>query len=569
MEKSESKMIRKQFTAGNKLNFIMTIIIMVLEAVTNIALAFILKLLVESMEFADTGRLWQMVWLGFGTTVLLIINGILAKMFRNNFLERGLSNFKGYVFQKILGKSIGEFGDTSSGKFISAFANDITSIETNYLNGTLQIISKCILMIGGLIAMFVVSPIVMLCVVVASIIPVVIALIYGRRLTDKEKKTSDENEGFVDQVKDLLGGFVVIKSFKAEKEVLSLFSKQNNQLENAKKDRRDTNDTVNIMSSVSYTFVLIVVFAIGTYMVFNGQLSIGAIIAFIQLSNYILGPILQLVPLWSNRKAALKLIDKISTAVADTEQTVSERRNVDGFNQSIVFKDVSFSYEEDKEVLNDISVEFKKGKSYAIVGGSGSGKSTLLKLLLGHFTGYQGSIMVDGNELRSIELDSLYDMISVIQQNVFLFDSSLKNNITMFKDFDEDKYNRAVELAGLAELIKDKGNDYDCGEGGRNLSGGEKQRVSIARCMIRDTPVLLMDEATAALDNTTAYSVTNAILGIDGLTRIIVTHKLDESLMKKYDEIIVMGKSGIVEKGDFDTLMEKKEYFYSLFNVSQ
>jgi ABC-type multidrug transport system fused ATPase/permease subunit len=177
--------------------------------------------------------------------------------------------------------------------------------------------------------------------------------------------------------------------------------------------------------------------------------------------------------------------------------------------------------------------------------------------------------MIDGNELRDISLGSLYDVVSVIQQNVFLFASSLKDNITMFKDFPEDKYENAVRLAGLTDLLREKGNEYNCGEGGCNLSGGEKQRVSIARCLIRETPILLMDEATAALDNETALSVSNAILDIDGLTRIIVTHKLEESIMKKYDEIVVVNNGTIVERGVFSDLMSRKGYFYSLFNVSQ
>ena len=219
--------------------------------------------------------------------------------------------------------------------------------------------------------------------------------------------------------------------------------------------------------------------------------------------------------------------------------------------------------------LDGFSYTFEKGKNYAVVGSSGSGKSTILKLILGYYKNYHGEITMDGIPLRDINLDSLYDQISIIQQDVFLFDSSIENNITMFRSFDESKLNSAIERAGLLELIKDKGRDYSCGEGGKNLSGGEKQRISIARSLIRDTPILLMDEATSGLDNETAINVENAVLDIQGMTRIIVTHRFNESTMKRYDSILVMNKGKLVEHGTFDKLMEDKGYFYSLYNVSR
>ena len=139
----------------------------------------------------------------------------------------------------------------------------------------------------------------------------------------------------------------------------------------------------------------------------------------------------------------------------------------------------------------------------------------------------------------------------------------------MFSSFDENKVKSAIEKSGIYSLIEEKGEDYSCGEGGKNLSGGEKQRVSIARCLVRETPILLMDEATAALDNNTALMVENKILGIDHLTRIIVTHRFQETIMKKYDEIYVMNKGTVIENGNFEELMKKQGYFYSLYKVSE
>ena len=182
----------------------------------------------------------------------------------------------------------------------------------------------------------------------------------------------------------------------------------------------------------------------------------------------------------------------------------------------------------------------KQAKATRWWGASGSGKSTLLRLLMAGGSGYGGSIRYDGAELREVSTDSLYELVSLVEQNVFVFDSSIRDNITMFRDFPQEQVDRAVRLSGLQPLIEAKGESYQCGENGANLSGGERQRISIARSLLRQAPVLLVDEATAALDKETAFQVSGAILDLDGLTRIVVTHALDEALLRRYDGILVL-----------------------------
>ena len=229
---------------------------------------------------------------------------------------------------------------------------------------------------------------------------------------------------------------------------------------------------------------------------------------------------------------------------------------------------MSFGYVPGAPVLRDVSLEFAAGGSYAVVGASGSGKSTLLNLLMGGYDGYEGSITIDGHELRGVDAGSLYDLVSLIDQNVFLFDDTIRANVTMFRDFPDAAVDDAVRRAGLAELVAEKGADFSCGENGALLSGGERQRVSIARALLRRTPVLLVDEATAALDNQTARAVGEEILGLSGLTRVVVTHRLEASLLARYDEVVALRDGRVVERGTFDELMAARGYFYSLFTVS-
>ena len=238
-------------------------------------------------------------------------------------------------------------------------------------------------------------------------------------------------------------------------------------------------------------------------------------------------------------------------------------------SQAITLNHVSFGYEPDKPVLDDVSMSFQAGKAYAIVGGSGSGKSTLLHLLMGASGAYTGSIAIDGTELREVDAHSLYDLMSLMGQDVFLFDDTIRNNLTMFRSFPQEEIAGAVERSGLSQLVAQRGEDYLCGENGVNLSGGEGQRISIARCLLRKTPVLLLDEATAALDNATAAAVTQSILNLEDTTRIVVTHRLETNLMAQYDEILVLRDGRIQEQGSFAQLMDAKGYFYSLFTLSQ
>ena len=203
------------------------------------------------------------------------------------------------------------------------------------------------------------------------------------------------------------------------------------------------------------------------------------------------------------------------------------------------------------------------------MGASGSGKSTILNLLMASHNNYTGEINYDGIELRKISGESLYKLVSIIQQNVFVFNNSIRDNITMFHDFPAQEVSRAIQLSGVSGLIQERGEAYLCGENGSGLSGGEKQRISIARSLLRKSPVLLVDEATAALDAETAFHVSDSILDLEGLTRIVVTHTLDAPLMKRYDRILALKNGSLVEEGTFDELMEKKGYFYSLFTVSQ
>lgn len=565
-----SHKLRAQFMHNNHMNFIGALIASLLTAAISLIISWLLQQIID----AATGNnpeftLFQLLIISIGLVLVFIGGWAIDQKARPSFVEKAMVQYKAMVFSEISKKSISSFATENTSVYLSALSNDATSIETNYLAKIFLLIQQIVMFVGAFIMMLYYSPLLTLIAVLLSLCPVIGSILTGSRLANMEKAVSKKNEGFLGTVKDMLTGFSVVKSFKAEKEMMKLFRVGNEEAELSKRKKRQVEILIEMIGIVTGFIAQFGVFLFGAYMAIHSQaITSGVIIIFVQLMNYVISPIGEVPQILAHRKAALALIDKL--AVSLSEQADQNGVTIgQTLEKGITFKHVSFGYEEEQTVLKDISLQFEAGKRYALVGGSGSGKSTLLNLLMGGYSGYQGEICYDGLELRQLNLDCLYDLVSIIQQNVFVFDSSIENNITMFKEFEQDRMERAIDQAGLLELIEQKGVDYVCGENGNGLSGGERQRISIARCLLKGSSVMLVDEATAALDAKTAVAITNSILEIENLTRIIVTHRLEETILRKYDKIFVLQNGNLAEHGTFEELMKEKGYFYSLYMVSQ
>ena len=557
----------KSIYKKNKMHFVLSAVTIVLSAINIIIMAFILKIF---FDVATEGTQKDFIYLMAGCIVYVIYDallGIAKKHIKGRFFYIGIRNLKNDIFSDILSKNINLFNSTETSKFLSGLSNDILAIETNYLENVLILIEKSVLLLGGLIAMIILNPIMFICVVIGSLLPLFILPIFSKRIADKEKRVSERNEEFVSMLTDILNGFSVIKCFKAENLIINIFREKNALLEKDKLQKRNAISDIEIVSIVLGTFVLIVIFAVGVVMAMKGAVTVGTITAFIQLSNYVIMP-MEFIPIaFGKLTAGKKLIFKLEDLLQENQGTNDEGITVE-FKNKIIFSHVTFSYEEGKEILREMDLEFERGKSYAIVGSSGSGKTTILNLLMGYHRNYGGKILIDHTELRDIKTDSLYNIFSIVQQNVFIFNSSIEDNITMFNEEYKNMLPKVIDKAGLQDLANQRGTDFLCGENGSNLSGGEKQRISIARSILKDVPIILMDEATATLDNVTSYHVENAILDLKDQAKIVVTHRLNKKLLARYDKIIVLKNGAVSEMGTFDELMGSKGSFFMLFNAS-
>ena len=560
----------KEFYRGNGIYFLLAMLQTVLATFAELFLVWLLQQVIDLTTGADVGfTLTELILFAIGGLVVQLLAFGFAYLSKPRFLSKAIEQYKTYVFEKISRKGIQAFTSENTSLYVSALSNDAASIESNYLANLFLMIDSSVIFLGALFMMFWYNPTLALISIALSLLPLVAALTTGNLVAKAEKQVSDRNETYMSTLRDSLAGFSVMKSFRAEAQICRIYVQKIREVSGAKCLRRKMSILVRMISASAGSIVQIGIFLIGAYLALSGKaVSAGSMIAFVQLLNYVVGPIDTIPQCLAERKAARALIEKLATAL---EENVREEGTIDKnlLTDQITLSNLSFAYEKDTPVLENINLSFEKGKSYAIVGASGSGKSTLLNLLLASHTNYSGSILYDTTELRDITSRTLYDMVSVIQQNVFIFNASIRDNITMFASFPKADVDFAIEQSGLSELIAKYGEDYLCGENGSGLSGGEKQRISIARSLLKNSQVLLVDEATAALDAETAYHVSSSILGLKDITRIVITHALDRELLQQYDEIIVLKNGTVEEQGDFDSLMAKKNYFFSLFTIAQ
>lgn len=566
--KKKNREFIHQLYYKNRINFIVTIILTIAMSSLNLMISWLIQQIMDCTANQDMQALVRSAWIVIIVVVIYTIANVMYRAIYPRFLQRAMQQYRDYAFSRLTQKSLRSFSKEGTALYVSALTNDCTSIENNYLAATFTLIELLFCFLGALIMMLYYSPVMLVLAVALSFLPVAVSMTAGNRLTEQEKEISKKNERFVSIVNELLSGFPVIKSFRAETQASRLFSQRNEQAEEAKKNKRRTEQLISLLANDAGIIAQMGIFLAGAWLAISGKgVTAGVVIVFVQLMNYILNPISQVPLLWSNRKAAIALMEKLSDALSENVREEG-REKLNGFSEKIEVKDLTYGYEPESPVLKDLDVQFDAGKSYAIVGGSGSGKSTLLNLLMGSSSNYQGEICIDGVSIKNIESESLYQLMTSVQQNVFVFNDTIRNNVTMFHEFPDKEVTLALERSGLSEFIEKRGEDFVCGENGANLSGGERQRISIARALLRKSPILLVDEATAALDAATARAVSFSILNLVGMTRIVVTHRLEEAILRRYDKILVMKNGTICEQGNFDTLMQQKGQFYSLFQIA-
>lgn len=549
-----------------KLLFFTRVLTISLAALSVICFDFMMGFIVDIFSNGETEKFVPIILASIFLIILLFVTEYIDGYVMSSYIKNTVNYLRCDIFTKILNKDMKDFSLDNSGKYISILYNDIKIIEDSLLNNIFLVISSFISFIISLLFLFSISPSIVIFIVIFGILGFVIPNALSKKLIVEKNNYSHNLEEITSVTKDLFSGFEVIKGFNIGSKINTIFKNSSNTVESTKKKCSILESIIKGFSLSFSVTVYLGVLILGGYLMYKGEISVGTAIIIIQLSTHIVGPVKTSISLINQIKSVSLIADKIDEILYDSCEDIEEI-SLPKFENSIEVKNLDFSYTNDRKALNNINLTFEKNKKYAIVGESGCGKSTLIKLLMRYYKDYNGDILIDNKDIHKIFSNDLYKNMSMIQQNVFMFDDSIKENIKLFANYNDEEVLNICDRSGLSNLISKlpDGINSLVGENGNKLSGGEKQRIAIARSLINNTKILILDESTSALDNETAYNLESSLLSINDLTLIVVTHKLIKNILLNYDEIIVMKDGMVIEKGSFDYLISLKGYFYSLY----
>nr|WP_295610667.1 ABC transporter ATP-binding protein [uncultured Terrisporobacter sp.] len=557
-----------QYTLKYKYQFFCRIITISLVALASICFDFLMGFIVDIFASGDSDKFLIITISSISLIIVMFLTEYIDGLVMSSYIKNTVNYLRTDIFSKIINKDIKDFSLDNSGKYISILYNDLKIIEDNFFNNLFQVISCFISFIISLVVLFSISPTIVIFISIFGVLGFIIPNALSKKLVIQKNEYSQNLEQVTSITKDLFSGFEVIKGFNISNKINEIFKTASTNVETSKKKYSILEGIIRGFSLSFSVTIYLGVLLLGGYLMYKKSITVGTAIIIIQLSTHIVGPVKLSISLINQIRSVAMIADKIEEILEDTHDDF-ENTKLENFSKSICIENLNFSYTEERKALDNINLTFDKNKKYAIVGESGSGKSTLIKLLMRYYNDYEGKISIDNLNIKNIYSSDLYKNISMIQQNVFMFDDSIKENIRLYSNHDDKDILNACERSGLNKLINKlpHGINSLVGENGNKLSGGEKQRIAIARALINNTQILILDESTSALDNETAYNLENSLLNLENLTLITVTHKLIKNILNRYDEIIVMKNGKIIEKGNFEDLINIKGYFYSLYTI--
>lgn len=558
----------KECLKQNKLLLFITIIFSIISSAALSFVAMFFKDLTDNAVNKDIDGFKQALIYSVIYFIFLGVSYFIYDILSKKFLRNIILLLRKRIFSGIFRRNYRDFTSENTADYISVLTNDIKLVEENYILPLLLSIQNTFMFLTTFALLLYLNPLVTGVLVLSALLIFIVPALLGKALQSKQKNLSDKFSFFTTKLKDMLSGYDVIRSFNLRKDFNKEFQSENKDLADTK-FAADTLIVINETLSQLLGFgTQLVAIALSCYLVIKGSITAGSLLAIIQLSSTLVAPIVMILNSLPKISSMKPILEKIDTFInyKDTDFTGEATPS---FNSNISLENLDFSYLGDENVLTSVNLTLEKGKKYALIGGSGSGKSTLIKLILGYYQGFKGDIKYDGENIHNLNINSLIKMTSIIHQNVYMFDKTIKENICLYDDFSNEELEVSMNLSGVNKFIGNIENGLDARliENGSNISGGQRQRIAIARALIRKTPILVLDEGTSAIDMQTAYDIENSLLKIEPLTLITITHKMSSELLSKYDEIILMENGTIAEKGDFTTLFNNKGKFYSFFQL--
>jgi ABC-type multidrug transport system fused ATPase/permease subunit len=505
-----------------------------------------MMLLLDYALKGEMGLLKQNAPLLLLLATLLVPLGFLVAMASSFYKRKANTILKTYYITKVFGKNIAEFQKENNAKYLSAITNDFNNLELNLINGVYTICNGITKFLVGIWLLSTVDARMILLAFGIIVLNLLLSVVTSKPTNKANKERSDMFEGYTSYIKEVLSAFHIVKNYNLQNKVTQDYYQKSDDIQHKgfliERMLSFIFASQNFIMSISMYGIIC---GVG-YLVVLGKITAGGLLLVVDGVQRMMWPLIEISENLPKLFTTRALIQKIEKTLTNSDTHV-ETIDLPQFNKDITFTDVEFHYDDDEDqmILSDVNLTVKKNGKYLIVGPSGGGKSTLLKLFRKYFNPTKGSITIDGHPLKDVKRDQYFKLVANIEQQVFLFEDTLKNNITLYKEYSDEEIMAVLNASGLSDFVSQKpeGLNFMIYDNGKNISGGERSRIVIARALLNKASILFMDEAFASLDMERAREIEKTILSLEDITVINVSHVIFQDTKELYDRVITVKRT--------------------------
>ena len=441
------------------------------------------------------------------------------------------------ILEQVLYRTVAQYNAEGDAAYLSLLTTDLRTLYDDYYMSLFSIVFWGGIMLCALAMYLYISPVMLLAILLVTIPP----LVLPRRMNERLKATRDafslQMADYTQQLKELLGGFEIIRSFLREDAYAALHQKAARKARESELDYQQSLNAMVTNTSLISNLIFPVVMLVGLFLAFDGRLTMGTVSTAASMANFVITPCHQIAQCWAKVKSSQGIRQRLEAAMAEPQ--AAEQGEPIGHIDSIQCETVRFAYPNTAEpVLKDASLTVDAAQKVALVGESGCGKSTLAKLLFQYYPDYSGDILFNGRQVRTLDRTALYRRVGYIAQTAYLFHDTIRNNICLHEDFPDEQLAHAIAAAGLTDWVASlpDGLDTVISENGKNLSGGQRQRIGIARLALRSYDLIIADEITASLDPDTSQQIMENLIAMPCMV-VAITHDVAGSFMHQFDKV--------------------------------